>query len=180
MHNIKGHQLRALVDCSGHSRGDPLPLLLAEIKTPMRSDIWVKELSHHPDRVLVDKIVEGLTDGFRLGFDPRRVILVEKEGNMLSAAEHPDIISEYLAGELEMGHITKAGTAHEARRMDIHCGPFGVIPKKRKFRLILNLSSPADHSVNDGIQKELANLTYVTVDEVAKVITRLGKGAELA
>ncbi len=40
--------------------------------------------------------------------------------------------------------------------MSIHCSPFGVIPKRKKpgnFRLILNLSAPEGHSVNDGIDK---------------------------
>ncbi len=67
--------------------------------------------------------------------------------------------------------------------MGIHCNPFGVIPKKNKpgkFRLIVNLLAPDNHSVNDGINKELASLSYVTVDEVAKTVASLGRGAEMA
>jgi len=58
-----------------------------------------------------------------------------------------------------------------------------VIPKKHKpgqWRLILDLSSPDEHSVNDGIVKELASLSYVSVDDVTAIITKLGKGAVLA
>ena len=37
---------------------------------------------------------------------------------------------------------------------DIHTSAIGAIPKKNKpekWRLIVDLSSPTDHSVNDGI-----------------------------
>ena len=59
----------------------------------------------------------------------------------------------------------------------IHTSLFGVIPKKsrlNKWRLIVDLSSPSDHSVNDGIAKELASLSYVYVDEVVSRVL-LGK-----
>ncbi len=39
--------------------------------------------------------------------------------------------------------------------------PFGVIPKKGKpgkWRLIVNLSAPDGHSVNDSIARELASV----------------------
>ena len=51
--------------------------------------------------------------------------------------------------------------------MGVHCSPFGVISKKNrpdKWRLILDLSSPEKNSVNDGIAKELATVSYVSVE----------------
>ena len=68
----------------------------------------------------------------------------------------------------------------DALAKNIHCNPFGVIPKKNKpnkWRLILDLSSPDDHSVNVDIDKDLASLTYISVD--VTVIRRVGKGALL-
>jgi len=62
----------------------------------------------------------------------------------------------------------------------IHCSPFGVITKKHKpgqWRLILNLSSLDEHS---GIVKELTSLSYVSVDDMTAIITKLAKGAALA
>ena len=58
-----------------------------------------------------------------------------------------------------------------------------VTPKKsnpHKWRLIVDLSSPEGHSVNDGISKELVSLHYVTVDEVMAHIAELGKGSSIA
>ena len=59
--------------------------------------------------------------------------------------------------------------ASTAKALHAHTSPIGVIPKKskpNKWRLILDLSSPSGHNVNDGIAKELASLSYVSVDEV--------------
>ena len=61
--------------------------------------------------------------------------------------------------------------------------PIGIIPKKnkpRKWGLIVDLSSPTDASVNDGIQKELCSLSYTSVDAVAKKILALGRGSLIA
>lgn len=59
---------------------------------------------------------------------------------------------------------------------------FGVIPKSTpgKWRLILDLSSPEGHSVNDGIDQDLCSLSYISVDDAAKAAARLGQGALLA
>ena len=58
-----------------------------------------------------------------------------------------------------------------------------MIPKKGKpnrWRLILDLSSPEHHSVNDGIQKELVTLSYMSMDDVVAAVLSKGKGALLA
>ena len=64
----------------------------------------------------------------------------------------------------------------------IHChiSPFGVIPKKvkpGKWRLIVNLSSPMNASVNDGIDRDIS---YITIDQVVDVIVQLGQGTLMA
>ena len=64
-------------------------------------------------------------------------------------------------------------------REQVHCSPFGVIPKKEvgKWRLIMDLSHPEGASINDGIDKALASISYVSVDNVAEVVLKLGPGA---
>ena len=74
------------------------------------------------------------------------------------------------------------GPTEGASAENIQCSPFGVIPKRNKpnkWRLILDLSSPEGHSVNDGIDKDMASLSYVSVDDIVAVIKRVGKGALL-
>ena len=73
------------------------------------------------------------------------------------------IVTEYLEGERSQKRIALVGTAERAEGMGIHISPFRVIPKKNrvnKWRLILDSSLPDEHSVNDGVQKDLA--TYLS------------------
>ena len=65
----------------------------------------------------------------------------------------------------------------------LHTSPFGVIPKGHqtgKWRLIVDLSSPHGESVNDGIDKELCMLSYISVYDIVKTILTLIKGALMA
>jgi hypothetical protein len=53
----------------------------------------------------------------------------------------------------------------------LHISPFGVIPKQHqpgKWRLILDLSSPHGHRVNDGIPKDPFSLRYIAVDDAIR------------
>ena len=57
---------------------------------------------------------------------------------------------------------------------------FGVIPKRHqpgKWPLILDLSSPAGHSVNDGIGGEDYSLQYVMVHDIIAGTMQLGRGS---
>lgn len=58
-----------------------------------------------------------------------------------------------------------------------------MIPKKsqpNKWRLILDLSSPTGHSVNDGIPKDPFSLQYISVDDAIRALVELGPGALMA
>ena len=64
----------------------------------------------------------------------------------------------------------------------VHTSPIGLVPKPHqegKWRMIVDLSSPFHHSVNDGIWQELTSLSYAKVDEAVDIILHLGPGAEL-
>ena len=61
---------------------------------------------------------------------------------------------------------------------NLHISRFGVIPKKDDaWRLILDLSFPFGHSVNDGINKEEFTLTYSKVSDAIALIIKAGRGA---
>ena len=58
-----------------------------------------------------------------------------------------------------------------------------MIPKRNrenKWRLIVDLSSPTDQSINDGIDADNCSMSYVTVDDIAASVLALGRGALLA
>ena len=88
---------------------------------------------------------------------------------MLSALQHPDVVGKYLSVEQEAGRIIEVMSEEAARLQGIHCSPFGVIPKKNKpnhWRLIVDLSAPDGHSVNDKISKELVLMAYVSMNDL--------------
>ena len=120
--------------------------------SPLQLAAFQQELAHHPDRAKVQYVLDGIAHGFSSGFDPSRVALRSSLRNMRSASDHPDVIDEYLATEIAKCRV--AGPFATPPFPNLHCSPFGVIPKKGqpgKWRLILDLSSSPQHSVNDGI-----------------------------
>ena len=172
-----------MMEDGSQNPGTPLPDHLSKTVTPLKIEAWQQELASYPDQSLAELVLRGISDGFRIGYETGRSPLQAKKHNMVSADEHKEVISKYLEAELEAGRIVKVGTPEEAQALGIHCSPFGVIPKRNKpgkWRLIVNLSAPEGKSVNDGIDKELSSLSYVSVDEVAAAVTRLGKGTQMA
>ena len=137
----------------------------------------------HPDRWFASYILRGIEEGFRIGFHGDHEKLRSRMKNMISAAEHPVVVDDYLEGERRHKRVAMVGTPERARELGVHCSPFGVIPKRNranKWRLILDLSSPEGHSVNDGVCKDLATLSYISVDDVVAEILKRGRGTMLA
>ena len=103
---------------------------------------------------------------------------------MLSARQHPEIISDYLAKEQSLGRMLGPFTEEMLPNLpSLHINRFGVIPKGHntgKWRLITDLSYPHGQSVNDGIDPSLCSLMYATVDEVAEIVVKLGRDALLS
>ena len=54
------------------------------------------------------------------------------------------------------------------------------MPHPNKLRLIIDLSHPAGHSLNDSIPKSLCSLSYMMVDTTIWHILNMGSGALLA
>ena len=78
-----------------------LPEGVGAIATPLRWEVWAKDLRDLPDREYARYIVEGIRDGFRIGFDYSSLSCSSVSHNMLSAKQHPQPIRDYLAKELK-------------------------------------------------------------------------------
>jgi len=156
-----------------------LPVNLTKITTPLQAEVWSQYLVGHPDRTFVEFLLRGIQQGFRIGFNPKLAELESNNCNMLSGWQHPEVVNAYLKGEVDANRMLLVGQEDLPVAKQIHCSPFGVIPKKHKpgqWRLILDLSSPDEHSVNDGIVKELVSLSYVSADEVTAIVSSWEKG----
>lgn len=95
---------------------------------------------------------------------------------MRSALNHPSVIDAYLETEVSCGRVAGPFTAPPFP--DLHVSGFGVVPKSYqpgKWCLILDLSSPDGHSVNDGIPKSPFSVQYVTVDSFIDGIMARGR-----
>ena len=172
-------QLRKL-EAGASARPSRLPQEALQVCTPLKADVWEEMLANHPDRELVGVLTRGIREGFRIG---TLESLTSSKRNMSSASEHWEVVESYIQKEVQAGRMVAIGTTREAEQMGVHCSPFGVIPKKGKagrWRLIVDLSSPEGRSVNDGIDKELATVAYMSVDDAMAEVLRRGKGTRLA
>ena len=156
------------------------PTCLSASTTRLDWRAWQDSLSLHPDRQLADYVVQGIQNGFRIGFDYRRTQTKRVSSNMRSTLEHPEVVRDYLTKECAEGRIF--GPFDINRLPQVHVSRFGVIPKgnSRKWRLILDLSSPDGQSVNDGINPEWCSLSYISVEDAVSIIRRLGQNTLLA
>ena len=150
------------------------------VVTPLCTATWERGLSDHPDRQFVELLCTGIWEVFRVGFNYREHQCRKASGNMRSVSEHRDVVEEYIHKEREAGRLL--GPFQPSAFPAVHVNPFGVIPKSEpgKWRLIVDMSSPEGGSVNEGICKEWCSLSYISVDDVASEVVKLGKGALMA
>lgn len=153
------------------------------IHTPLIHSAWSQALAEYPDQTLAQFFLKGITEGFRIGYSKGTGHdLKSARKNLEGATQHPQVVDDYLEKERSLNRV--AGPYNLSQFSPIpHISRFGVIPKSHqedKWRLIIDLSHPKGHSVNDGIAKSLCSLTYVTVDDAIQKILELGRNTLLA
>lgn len=102
---------------------------------------------------------------------------------MPSALANPTPVTSYTQTEIEAGWLIGLVIRDRNDYPNIQVSCFGVIPKTPqpgKWRLILDLSFPQGFSVNNAIDSEVCSLKYWTVDNAAKLVLSLEKGAFMA
>ena len=129
---------------------------------------WHTLLQSHLDKQFVHYILTGIEKEFRVGFGDTEVTCRSAE-NFLSASSNPEVVSKYPAEEVTLDQVV--GPLPPQQVPGVHVSPFSVIPKGHmlgKWRLIVDLSSPAGGSGNDGISPEWCFLSYIKVDDVGR------------
>lgn len=162
--------------------GVSLPAEFKVVKTLLQVQEWEEALHCHPDRKFIRFLLRDMTQGFQFGFDREGVTLESEKHNMHSAAEEPDVVWSYLQAERDVSRVLGPVPGKLDRRV-AHVSRFGVIPKPHqpgKWRLIVDLSLPPQHSVNEGVHPKLSSLEYALTDQAASMVLHLGQGAELA
>ena len=149
--------------------------------SPIRLENWVPFLQSHPDKAFAAFIHKGLSEGFRVGFNRQGPRLHSHGRNHPSALANPSVVGAHIEAEVHAGRLV--GPLQPAIVPRVHASPIGLVPKSHqvdKWRLIVDLSSPIHHSVNDGISPELCSLVYAKVDDAVQHILRLGRDTLLA
>ena len=131
----------------------------------------------HPDRELVDYVVDGYRNGFMLGMDrepdPRPPCRNSRE-----VERNPHIAEQLINEEIEKGHIL-GPFDHEPFPGQMVYSPINMVPKSNgKMRFIHDLSYPwkGTQSVNSCIPESHCSVQYHYMDEVIEMGIALGKG----
>ena len=127
---------------------------------------WDPFLAVMPDQEFAAFLKRGIQNGFRIGVPPLAG-LSSCKSNSKSALALASKVDEYIEEEVQAGKLFVSNEA------DIQLSSIGFIPKRNrpgKFRMIVDLSSPAGRSVNDAINPAFASFKYVTVRQVAELL----------
>ena len=166
--------LLAIDSCRSPSSHCRLPM---EIFTPLNIHQWTQQLQSHPDGRFFSYIIQGISSGFRIGFNRSHTVL-SAFSNLPTSND--SIIEDYLEREVALSRMWKFPRNYSIP--GTHISPLGLVPKKNKpgkWRLIMDLSSPPGESVNDGISSELSSVSYTSLDHLASLVLLLGRGSLL-
>lgn len=135
-------------------------------------------LDIYPDRAAAELLRAGFSEGFFIPFVLSRLPVFAR--NLKSARENPEILHDKVFKEVSLGRMFGPFTSPPFPNFRV--SPLGVVPKKEvgKFRLIHHLSHPKGTSVNDGISKEDATVSYVSFDRAVMLVRDAGAGALMA
>ena len=120
--------LRKLDACRPPGHQSSVPQWLDGVITPLRWEVWEQVLANHPDHQFRDYVVNGIREGFRVGFDYSKNC-VPANRNMRSANQNPTVVSDYLLSECSAGRVVGPFRRDIASLGTIHTSRFGVIPK---------------------------------------------------
>lgn len=147
--------------------------------TPIRVNSLIPYLNNHPDQRFAHYIINGLSVGFRIGFS-RQANLKSAGCNHPSSLANPIVVADRIRSELSAGRLV--GPILPFYLPHLQVSPIGLVPKSHsqtQWRMIVDLSSPTNRSVNDGISEEWCSLKYVSLDDAVHLIRQLGPGTML-
>ena len=181
-HDIRPERMaQGMEEISTTRQLTPLPESISVVSTPLRLPAWAEALREYPDEEVALFFLSGIAHGFRIGFMPKSTLLKSARQNLEGALSHPEVVEDYIKEEVRLGRVV--GPIRPSLRSSCHISRFGVIPKghqTNEWCLIVDLSFPKGHSINDGIPKHLCSLKYISIDDAVQEILSHGRGAILA
>ena len=147
------------------------------IPTPIKAKPLIGYLAGYSPSV-VHSLKLGFKEGFQLQNQGDR--LFREAPNLESAIERPEILRQKIRKEVRAGRI--AGPFQHVPFTNLQVSPLGLVPKQveNEFRLIHHLSFPAGTSINDGIDPQDTYVSYQSIDDAIRCVTKAGKQALMA
>ena len=130
-------------------------------------------LKNHPNRIHVEYILDGLRNGFDIGFLGSSIATQPK--NLRSATQLQPLLAQAVEKEVKRGHT--AGPFTTPPFSITHCSPIGAVEKDdHTCRLIMDLSHPLGQSINENIPKEPFSVKYSKFDDAVSMVLQRGRG----
>ena len=99
--------------------------------------------------------------------------------NKLSALSNPKVVDEYV--QKRIFPWPHGRPICKKPFPEFMCSPIGCVPRTNgEWRLILDVSAPADVSVDDSIARENFSVRNVKFDAILSMVMKHGHGALLA
>jgi hypothetical protein len=136
-----------------------------------------KSLLLYPLQEVTKELIEGLRFGFKLKYTGTRLPVLTK--NSKNVSEHNEVVGRKTKKEITMGRV--AGPFNHSPMPTLRISPIFLTTKNNgDFRLIHNLSQPAENSVNDFIDSKFCSVRYSSIDDAARLVKRIGHAGRLA
>lgn len=159
-------------------QGVPAAITSHPVTTPLHLEVWEHPLSVHPDCQWVCYILQELHYGFQIGLECQPSCR-SSVGNAPSAVELAPAVEDFLRKQCQAGLMLGPFPPKECG--GVITSSLSVIPKKTpgKFWVIVDLSRPEGHSVNDSVRYQYTHLAYSSVEDAALLMHALGPGTLL-
>ena len=134
-------------------------------------------LRHYPDPKFTHTLALISAYGTRLSYEGSTTVRIRRPNHSF-ANVHPEIIDSTIQSELHKKRIRHIASLPNY----YYCSPIGLVPKKidgvqTGWRMIFDLSCPADASVNDGIPSEYGKISYEPLAKAINLVAKAGRGA---
>ena len=169
-----------------NNRQVPSPFPSPAQVCPFILDAWEFFSRGFPDGETRAWVLQGISQGFRLGFD-HSAQLGKVKTNAPSVEANSQVVSDYLDEEVALSCI--AGPFASPPWLDLHRNRISVIPKAPEldgsdqapprlktdaYRIIVDLSSPQGRSVNAGIPDAEAKVSYCSLSSILDELVKRG------
>ena len=154
---------------------NPLPAI--KYRCVVNIDYFEFLLQGHPNRYHVNYILDGLRNGFDIGYLGTSIATQPK--NLRSAQRFYALLKEAVVKEVQRGHT--AGPFSSPPFPVTHCSPIGAVEKSDSTcRLVVDLSQPTGHSINEFIPKEPFSVKYSKFDDAVRMVLEKGRGCYMS